>query len=217
MKMIIVGCGRVGSELAENLEANGHHVTVVDPVPAAFHRLHSTFRGQTVTGIGFDREVLVRAGIEEADALAAVFSNDATNLIVARVARDRFNVPLVVARLHEPSQAEMYRRFGVQTVSIATWGVGRLEQVMTCRQVQYVVSLGNGEVQVIEMRIPAHMAARPVSSLLVPGEIVPIGLARGGHTFIPSPDTRLEEDDLLSLSVVTTALGRLETQLNQGG
>ncbi len=217
MKMIIVGCGRVGSELAELLDAEGHQVTVIDPESENFQRLEPSFRGRTVAGIGFDYDVLIRAGIEKADALAAVFSNDATNAIVARAAHEYFKVPTVVARLYDPLKADLYEHFGFQTVSSTMMSVHRIEQVMTSRQLRHLVSLGNGQVQMLEMCVPARLAAQPLSSLLVTGEVAIVGLTRRGETFIPSPGALMEENDLVCLSVVTTAIGRLEAMLRHGG
>ena len=217
MKMIIAGCGRIGSELAHMLDAEAHHVTVIDPDPEAIQRLESTFGGRTVTGVAFDRDILMRAGIETTDALAAVFSNDAANLIVARVARDHFHVPVVVARVYDSRNAGLYEHFGLQTVSSTSWGVHRIEQILTSRQMNYLASLGNGEAQVMEMRIPKHLAARPIGDLLVTGEVSIVGLTRGGRTFIPLPSLPLEEGDHLYLSVMVTAIGRLEAMVKQGG
>jgi hypothetical protein len=125
MRVIIVGCGRMGSELANSLWHDGHDVTVVDKDPRAFYRLGAAFKGATIEGIGFDRDVLIRAGVERADALAATTSGDNSNVITARVARNVFRVPKVIARLYDPRRADIYQRLGLQTVSSTAWGVSR--------------------------------------------------------------------------------------------
>lgn len=123
---VIMGCGRVGSMLARGLEKLGHSVAVVDRDPVAFRRLGADFRGTTVTGIGFDRDTLVEAGIENADALAAVSSGDNSNIITARVARETFGVHHVVARIYDPKRAEVYERLGIPTVATVRWTAGRM-------------------------------------------------------------------------------------------
>jgi trk system potassium uptake protein TrkA len=216
VKIIIVGCGRVGSQLAELLDAT-HQITVIDPNPENLRRLPASFRGQVIAGIGFDHNTLIRAGVETADALAAVFSNDPTNLVVARAARDHFKVPVVVARLYDPCNTDLYTPFGIQTVSSTTWGVQRIRQIITCQKLDLVATLGNGQVQVLEVNVPPHLAARPISDLLIDGAVAIVGLTRGGNTVIPSPDTRLEEGDLVCLSVAASAVSQLEARVWSGG
>src|SRR3712207_1832658 len=116
-----MGCGRVGSALARGLEKLGHDVAIIDRDPGAFRRLAPEFRGAKVTGIGFDRDTLVEAGIERADAFAAVSSGDNSNIIAARVARETFGVDNVVARIYDPGRAEVYQRLGIPTVATVRW------------------------------------------------------------------------------------------------
>jgi trk system potassium uptake protein len=117
MHIIIVGCGRVGAQLSQILSQEGHNVVVIDKNPSSFKRLGSTFNGITIDGIGFDLEVLKRAGIEKADALAAVSSGDNSNIMIGQIAKKIFNVPKVVARISDPERAEIYHRYGLDTVS----------------------------------------------------------------------------------------------------
>ncbi len=119
--VVIVGCGRVGSALAEELEAGGHSVVVIDKRADAFNRLSPDFAGQTLTGVGFDRSVLVEAGIERADAVAAVTSGDNSNILIARVARENFGIERVVARIYDPRRASIYQRLGIATVATVAW------------------------------------------------------------------------------------------------
>src|ERR671929_2088653 len=121
-----MGCGRLGSTLAHNLDARGHSVAIIDQNSDAFRRLNSEFSGLTVTGFGFDRDVLRAAGVERADAFAAVSSGDNSNIISARLARETFGVPRVVARIYDPKRAEVYERLGIPTVATVPWTSARL-------------------------------------------------------------------------------------------
>src|SRR5215471_18308772 len=121
-----MGCGRVGSTLAASLESRGHSVAVIDVDADAFRRLGSDFTGTTVTGMGFDRDVLISAGIERADAFAAVSSGDNTNIISARLARENFGVKRVVARIYDAKRAEVYERLGIPTVATVRWTAERM-------------------------------------------------------------------------------------------
>jgi trk system potassium uptake protein len=124
--VVIMGCGRVGSSLAQQLLRREQNVAVIDQDPIAFRRLGEDFPGKIVKGIGFDRETLVSAGIEEADAFAAVSSGDNSNIIAARVARETFGVQRVVARIYDPKRAEVYERLGIPTVATVPWTASRL-------------------------------------------------------------------------------------------
>lgn len=213
MKVIIVGCGRMGSELANQLSQDGHTVTVVDKDPLAFYRLDATFKGRTVEGIGFDSDVLKQAGVERADALAALTSGDNTNIITARVARNVFRVPKVVARMYDPRRAEIYQRLGLQTVSSTSWGVSRAIQLLIHPDLYVVVSLGNGEVELVEFEAPPHWVNRTVNNVNVPGEIMVSAITRQGKTFVPILGTVFQEGDRLAVTVLSTARGRLEDLL----
>src|ERR1700761_5094652 len=124
--IVIMGCGRVGSTLAHILEDRDNTVAVIDRDPEAFRRLRSSFKGDKITGVGFDRAVLIQAGIEHADAFVAVSSGDNSNIISARVARETFNVERVVARIYDPRRAEVYERLGIPTVATVPWTASRL-------------------------------------------------------------------------------------------
>jgi trk system potassium uptake protein TrkA len=210
MRVIIVGCGRMGAELANQMWHDGHDVTVVDKNPQAFYRLGAGFKGATVEGIGFDREVLIRAGVERADALAATTSGDNSNIITARVARNVFHVPKVIARLYDPRRAEIYQRLGLQTVSSTAWGVNRAVQLLTHAELYVSVTLGNGDVEIVEMEAPPHWANRTVHNVNVPGEISVTAVTRQGKTFIPTTGTIFQEGDRVAVAVLASARDRLE-------
>ncbi len=210
MQAIIIGCGRVGVMLAHLLEHDGHGVTVVDKNPAAFRNLGSGFRGRTVAGVGFDRDVLREAGIERADALAAVTSGDNSNFIAATVARDTFHVPIVVARIYDPQREQIYRRLGIRTISSTAWGAHTLKRMIVGGELGETQELGSGEVQLVQARVSALLAGRAVRDIAYSGEIAVFAIERSGHAFVPTPASRLEEGDLLHLSVMAGALSRVE-------
>jgi len=217
MHIIIVGCGRTGSLLARTLAERGHQVVVVDPNPDQFLRLGPNFRGRTITGLGFDRDVLLRAGIEHAQGVAAVTSDETANLLIAFIARRHFHVPNVVARLFEPERAALYQAIGVPVVTAAEWRVHRLEQLLCQPALNVVDTLGNGEVTVVELRVPAAWAGQPFSFLFIPEKVAPTVLIRGGSARIPAPDITLEAGDIIRLSVATDALEDLRARLTQAG
>ncbi|MEI6171556.1 MAG: TrkA family potassium uptake protein [bacterium] len=213
MRVIIVGCGRMGSELTHQLIEDGQDVTVVDVDPRTFDRLGPGFKGKTVAGSGLDREVLARAGAEQADALAAVTAKDNRNIIIARVARNTFNVPKIVARLYDPRRAEIYQRLGLQTVSSTGWGASRIIQLLGHRELNIFASLGSGEVELVEVEVPPHWVGRTVNNVNVPSEIAVTSVARKGGTFIPITGTTFQSGDRLVITVLATARSRIESLL----
>lgn len=210
MRAIIVGCGRVGSLLAQLLEQDGQQVVVVDKNPAAFRRLHHDFRGSTVAGIGFDRDTLRAAGIERADAFAAVTSGDNSNFVAATVARDTFRVPLVVARIYDPQREQIYRRLGIRTISSTSWGAHTIRRLLTHADLHQRTELGNGEVEVLEARVTSLAAGRPVRDISLAGEALVFAIVRNGRALVPLAGTLLEEGDVVHLSVDRTAIDKLE-------
>jgi trk system potassium uptake protein TrkA len=213
MKFLIIGCGRMGAGLAQTLNLRGHTVTVVDRDPATFARLGPAFKGQTVVGVGFDRDVLLEAGIERADGLAAVTASDEANVVTARLASQVFRVPRVVARLYDPGKAEIYHRLGLQTIAPVTWGVHRVADLLCYSPLNTVASLGSGDVDVVEVEAPPLLAGRTVRELTIPGEIIVVGITRRGKTFLPTLGTIFEDRDLLHLAVLDTSGDRLKEML----
>lgn len=213
MRIIIIGCGRLGAGLAETLGQRGHGVTVVDLDPAAFERLGPSFRGETVAGGGFDRDVLLMAGIERADGLAAVTSSDEVNVVAARLARLVFRVPRVVARLFDPRKAEVYRRLGLPTISHVTWGINRIVELLCYSRLDTIKSLGSGEVDIVEAEIPHLLVGRTVNDLTVPGEIHVVAVTRRGKTFLPTLGTEFHEGDMVHLALLAESAERLKAIL----
>lgn len=131
MRVVVMGCGRVGSSVADGLSRIGHEVAVIDRDNTAFNRLSPEFAGARILGQGFDRDVLLRAGIEDANAFAAVSSGDNSNIISARLARETFGVRRVVARIYDAKRAELYERLGIPTIATVPWTADRLLNALT--------------------------------------------------------------------------------------
>jgi trk system potassium uptake protein TrkA len=209
MRIIIIGCGRMGAGLAKTLNQRGHQIFVIDRDPASFERLGTGFKGHTLAGVGFDREVLLKAGIKRADALAALTSSDDANVITARLASQIFRVPRVVARLYDPLKAEIYLRLGVQTIDTIAWGVNRTADLLCHSELDILESLGNGEVDLIHIEIPPSLIRRTVKDLTVHGEIHVIAITRGGKAFLPTANTEFQAEDTLYLAITPAAGDRL--------
>ena len=211
MKIIIVGCGRVGAELAQSMSHAGHDVAIVDVKASAFDRLGTSFRGRTVIGVCFDRDVLIRAGIQSAEAFAAVTSSDNANALAARIARDKFAVPRVVARIYDPQRRALYDKLGLQTISSASWGATQIERLLTAQEFEPVYSICDGDVQIVQVMVEEALNGRPASLLAQPDESVLISITRNSQTFIPRADTVLELGDLVMLGIQATALKHLKS------
>lgn len=200
--IVIMGCGRVGSALAQNLAKLGHSIAVVDQDPLAFKRLGEHFSGRTVKGMGFDRETLLEAGIETADAFAAVSSGDNSNIIAARVARETFAVARVVARIYDPKRAEVYERLGIPTIATVPWTADRL--------LRSVLGKSTSEIWRDASGVVALVAVEPneawIGSTLADFETATgarVGyLTRFGVGLLPVPGTLIQAGDMLN--VLTT-------------
>ncbi len=213
MRAIIMGCGRVGEQVARILDAEGHDVTVIDYDGEALARLGANFRGRRVLGVGFDRKVLLEAGIENADAFASTSSSDNANIVAARVARNIFHVPKVIARLYDPRRAEIYQRLGLLTISSTTWGAQRIYELLTHASLDPVMSFGNGEVKLLSIELPPQLAGREVKQVTVPGEIHVVAITREGQALLPSLGTLFRPGDVVFLSVLASSMERLERLL----
>ncbi len=219
MRVIIMGCGRVGEQLARLMSEEGHDVAVIDYDATALARLGPDFKGRRIKGVGFDRDVLLRAGIEEADGFAAMSSSDNVNVVAARIARTLFHVPRVVARLFEPERAEVYRRLGLVTISSTTWGAERTRELLTHAELDAVRSFGAGEVQLLEVEVPARLVGHSVRDLSVPGEVAVITITRDGRALLPLLGTAFRSGDVIHLAVLSGAMDRVARLLDlvQGG
>jgi trk system potassium uptake protein len=216
MNFIIVGCGRVGAELCHHLFTRGHHVVVVDINKDAFNRLHPDFRGRTLEGEGLAEGVLERAGIREADGLAAVTNSDTLNAVVAHAALTIYNVPNVVARNYDPNLRIVIEAFGLQTVGSTYWGAQRVEELLMSPSQRMVYSAGNGEVEVYEVQIPEKWNGRTLGELLNPlAQCYPVALSRAGRSSLPEAETKLQTGDMLDVSSTFEGIGALTTRLSK--
>ena len=210
MKVIVMGCGRMGQKVARTLAAAGHEVTAIDSDPKLLALLGSDFSGRKVQGVGFDRKVLIASGIETADAFAATGPSDNTNIVAARIAHDIFRVPRVVIRLYDPRRAEIAKRLGMVAMSMIDWGAGRIVELITHSNLDPILSLGQGEVILTSIEIPQNLAGRTVRDLLVPSEINVIAVIREGKALLPNLGMEFCNGDLVYLSVQAEAIDRLE-------
>lgn len=214
MNYIIVGCGRVGAELCHHLFTRGHQIVVVDINKESFNRLHPDFRGRTLEGEGLAEGVLERAGIREADGLAAVTNSDTLNAVVAHAARTLYNVPNVVARNYDPNLRTVIEAFGLQSVGSTSWGAQRVEELLVNPTQRMVYSAGNGEVEVYEVQIPDEWNGRTLGELLDPlDQCYPVAISRAGRSVLPEPGLRLQSGDLLAVSSTFEGIGALTERL----
>jgi len=214
MHVVIMGCGRVGSAIALELEAAGISVSIIDQSREAFRRLGGAFKGETVTGIGFDRDILIEAGIERADAFAALSDGDNSNILAARVAREVFGVKSVVARIYDPARAEIYQRLGIPTVATVTWAT---EQVL--RRLIPGGSKGewrdpSGKVALLEVSIHQTWLGHPISEVEARTNARVAFLTRLGDAFIPDEHTVLQEGDLLHVMAHDDEIDAVTATLN---
>ena len=213
MRVIIVGCGRVGSELTIQLGKAGHDVTIVDKRRSAFDRLPPGFEARTMVGLGFDRELLVEAGVKEADAFISVTNGDNSNIVSARVAREYFHVPKVIARIYDPRRAEIYERLNIPTVATTTWGVKQILLMLSHEREEIKESLAGGDLFRMRLEITPHLVGKPVRSLNVEGKILVAGVDRGGHGFIPVASSSFQEGDVVHFILHKDAVGLLDEML----
>lgn len=197
MHIVIMGCGRVGSTLAHILEDKGHSVAVIDKEPEAFRRLGSHFGGQRVTGFGFDQDVLRQAGIEKADAFAAVSSGDNSNIISARVARETFGVENVVARIYDPRRAEVYQRLGIPTVATVRWTADQMLRRLLPDGAEPLWRDPTGAIVLAEVTTDPHWIGERVGRLEDAAQTRVAFITRLGEAVVPNRDTVLQEGDVV--------------------
>ncbi|MBI4302168.1 MAG: TrkA family potassium uptake protein [Chloroflexi bacterium] len=213
MHIIIIGCGRVGARLASLLSRAGHSVVIIDRAPGAFRRLDRSFKGAKIVGVGFDRKVLLDAGIDRADALATVSSGDNTNFVVASIAVEDYHVPRVVARIADPLRAEMYSRLGITTISATLWASARIHDLIVSPDLHNVLTVGSADVQLYEFEVPVRLVGRTVSQLTLPAEVSVVAITRKGRGFIPVLGSSFEPYDRLLVAAQTGSIGKLRAML----
>ncbi len=200
MNVIVVGCGRVGSALAYRLFRAGHQVAVIDRNSEAFLNLPPDFSGRLHEGDALSQDVLVRAGIEKADAVAVVTNSDPMNAVVGHVVQVEYKIPVVVTRNYNPHFRSLFEEFNLQVVSSASWGAQRIEELLYATSMPTVFSAGNGEVEIYEFLIPKNLENKKMNELFTGKECIPIAITRAGRAMLPDPDLDLEEGDVLYVS-----------------
>jgi trk system potassium uptake protein TrkA len=221
MHVVVVGCGRVGSELAGTLEKQGHTVAVIDKRKDAFRRLPTGFGGYRIVGFGFDRDTLTEAGVQDAGALAAVTSGDNSNIMSARVARETFEVERVVARIYDPRRAAIYQRLGIPTVATVSWTTDQVIRRLIPTDHPADWTDATGTVSLVERDLPAQWAGRKLAGTSEPGRFLLTAVTRMGVARVAESDLVGQEGDVLHFVVDGSALDalqeRLEGELPDGG
>ena len=215
MHVVIVGCGRVGSTLALSLISSGHSVAVVDRKSDAFFRLRDNFAGQTITGIGFDRDVLEQAGIKKASAVAAVTNGDNSNILVARVARESFGIENVVARISDPKRAEIYERLGIATVATVKWTSDRILRRILPDLPAVEWTDPSSSVVLVERTLPDSLVGEKVLELEIKGARIS-ALRRLSAAVIPDSKTLVQQGDIAYFTVEKDSVNALDEFLKRG-
>jgi trk system potassium uptake protein len=205
-----MGCGRVGSSLATELEAAGHSVAIIDQSREAFRRLGPDFKGRTVTGVGFDRDTLLEAGIETADAFAAVSNGDNSNILAARVARETYGVANVVARIYDPGRAEIYQRLGIPTVATVIWATDQILRRLVPEGSKSEWRDASGAVQLCEMHPHKDWFGMAITELEEATGARVAFITRLGEGLIPDPHSVLQEGDLIHVTVRDESIAKVE-------
>jgi trk system potassium uptake protein TrkA len=212
--VVIMGCGRVGTTIATGLEAAGHSVAIVDQDATAFRRLPQDFKGTQVVGMGFDRDTLIEAGIEQASAFAAVSSGDNSNIISARVARETFGIDNVVARIYDPRRAEVYSRLGIPTVATVRWTADAMLRRLIPDGAHSEWTDPTGHIALAEVAYNSGWVGRSVGEIQTAAEGIRVAfLTRYGEAILPTRSTALQDGDQLHVLVIREEISRLEALL----
>ena len=210
--IVVVGCGRVGSELAMQLSDEGHSVVIIDKNRDAFRRL-TRYHGRTLVGSGFDRDVLQKAEASQADALAAVTSGDNTNILCARIARDNYRIKNVVARIYDPQRAEIYMKLGIPTVATSLWTTQQVKRWMLPSDESIEWTDGAGSLHLVERIVPDHLAGLSLEAFNISEHVRVVGLIRAGSGRVNIEGLFAQEDDMLEFLVTPQGLDELRTFL----
>lgn len=206
MKVIVVGCGKMGSGLAQELVRKGHTVTVVGSSMEEFAMLGKGFKGDTIVGVAFDKQILEQAGIERADAVVACTKSDETNALIGRISRNTYRVPRVISRLYDPRKAEIYRSLGIQTISATEWGVKHAIELLSYDQLDIVAGLGNGGVDIVRVEATELLVGKKIVDVTAAGEFTVCALSRQNQTFLPTLGTVIEKGDVLYYNVMVSSV-----------
>jgi trk system potassium uptake protein TrkA len=214
MRVVIVGCGRFGAELAARLFQRGHEVSVVDANEDSFARLPSNFEGRINAGDALDRDVLHRAGIEKADAVAVVTDSDILNGVVGYLIRTYYEKSNVVVRNHDPRYRPILEAYGLQMISALAWGAQRLEEMLYHADVHTVFSAGNGEVEIYEISVPEDWNGHMLGDMLTNNTSIPVAVTRAGRAMLPSPEFILQAGDVVHVSANLEGVMALRKRLH---
>jgi trk system potassium uptake protein TrkA len=213
MFVIIVGCGRVGSELAKLLASEGHDVVIIDKNQAAFNRLGDTFNGVTIVGNGYNQNLLKQAGIEKADAFCAVTNGDNTNLVSAQVARKIFKVPKVLARIYDPERANIYAALGLNIISGTILFASMLrDKIVESRFTSYLIE--TKDLGVIEIEVKNSLVGKTIEQINMPQEFLVVAIRRLDGVLIPEPKTPVKAKDILMGVVKVASLKKVKDRFN---
>lgn len=216
MKVVVVGCGRMGAELASRMFQAGHEVAVIDSNPRAFEKLPPGFEGRISEGEAINRDVLHRSGIEGADTVAVVTDSDVLNAVVGHLARTVYNVRNVVVRNHDPRYRPILEAFGLQAVSAMSWGAQRIEELMYDAAFRMVFSAGNGEVEIYEIAITEEWSGHTIGDLVHDSTVIPVSVTRAGRAVIPSANMMLETADVMHISATIQGVELLRKRMGVG-
>jgi trk system potassium uptake protein TrkA len=211
--VVIVGCGRVGSGLGVGLTDQGHSVAIIDRNPKAFRRLPADWQGTTIVGSGFDRGDLDRARAGEATSLAAVTSGDNSNILTARIARETYEIPNVVARIYDPRRAQIYLRLGIPTVATVSWTIDQVRRRLVPGELESEWSDPTGTLSLVERELPERWAGKRLADVSVPGDMSVVAVTRAGVARLDFADLVGQDGDILHVLVTDQALDRLKTRL----
>lgn len=206
MHIVIGGCGRVGRQLTANLAQHGHTISVIDKNPLAFEKLPPGFEGQTLVGMVFDQETMEAAGIKEAGGYISVTNGDNSNIVSARVAKEHYQVDKVIARIYDPRRAEIYRRLGIPTVATVRWAASEIYDLLFHGIEHAELAIGNGDMVLMRIGIPARLAGEKVAALAEPGKAMVVALDRMGTATIPAPTATFQEGDVAHIIVARDAM-----------
>jgi trk system potassium uptake protein TrkA len=213
MKALVIGCGRLGAELAYRLFVNGHTVSIIDIDERSFANIHGDFQGKFNEGDALNRDVLRRSGIDNVDSVAVVTSSDILNAVVGHLARETYHVPNVVVRNYNPRYRPIHEAYGLQVVSALSWGAQRIEEMMYHTDVRVVFSAGNGEVEIYELAIPESCEGVTVGQLIATEMCMPVAITRAGKAMLPTLKLALQAGDVLHVSATLEGVESLRNRV----
>jgi trk system potassium uptake protein TrkA len=211
--VVIMGCGRVGAAITVSLAKGGHSVTIIDKRAEAFEKLPPGFEAQTIVGQGFDRSVLEEAGIREAEGFVAVSNGDNSNIVSARIAREHYHVPKVIARIYDPRRADIYERLSIPTIASVRWAAAQIQFLLFHGKEEQRETFAGGSLLHYAVDAPNHMVGQPVAAVQSDGEVAVIGIERGGSGFIPVSGSTFQQGDVAHFIVTADAQARFHTLL----